>query len=148
MKSYDKAYGFLISALLCVFIFTFSVAITLVLFTAADRVNYSSINKTIGVQMAQREMERSVAEAELFDEEQLQDIAEKPTEEWYSEKMLWSGQERLFHISKQMSAEPVGRGYLLQLSIKIVGFEKSGEHQELIVLQTAKYINEVMQWEE
>lgn len=145
MKEKARAYSFLISALITLLSFIFTIAIAMMVFSFSAKISYSSENKTIAINLLQTEMEAILHDLEGAEdlETYLQTFEEEEEGLFIrrEEKLVnWNGKERSFELRSLLSRQKLGGGQVFDISLELEGRQLNGEKDELVQIESKKFI--------
>lgn len=139
MKKLNKSYSFLISALISLLSFIFTIAIALTLFTNAGELSRSSQNKTIAINMSQDIINEQKQILENADSVELLELTKNPIQIQDTATGMWDNKERKFDIQVTLEGEKIGNGVLVNIQVDVKGIKNSGS-SPLVSLNTTKYV--------
>lgn len=139
MKKLNKSYSFLISVLISLLSFIFTIAIALTLFTNAGELSRSSQNKTIAINMSQDIINEQKQILENADSVELLELTKNPIQIQDTATGMWDNKERKFDIQVTLEGEKIGNGVLVNIQVDVKGIKNSGS-SPLVSLNTTKYV--------
>ncbi len=137
MSKTAKAYGFLISAGLSLFSFSFAIAISFLLFAAAGQMSEESREQTIALNLAQNIVDESEAMLRDLKREELESLLSGLPAQREEHTIRWEQEELMLASETALSTERSDAGALVEIRVCVF---KTRQTEPLLQIETKRYI--------